>query len=116
MINQNDKPSVRRVVSLLAQLEDIILVGLFVIMCSMVVVQVILRNFLSSGIIWGDVMVRITVLWIGLVGAMVASRKGNHISIELIARYLPIRMKGMTDSICSFVTSSVKTVNATERF
>ncbi len=75
----------------LHRVEDSILVGLVVLMIGTAVMQILLRNLFESGIVWGDTMIRILVLWIGLVGAMVASRKGDHISIDIIARYVPQR-------------------------
>lgn len=69
------------------------LVSLLLSMIFMAVLQIVLRNFFDSGIVWGDALVRVLVLWIGLFGAMAASRTGNHISIDLISRYLPEGLK-----------------------
>lgn len=80
----------------LRRLEDMILISLLLIMITMAVLQIFLRNFFDSGIVWGDSLVRVLVLWIGLIGAMVASRTDNHISIDVISRYLPSRIKRVT--------------------
>ncbi|MFC1824370.1 TRAP transporter small permease [Thermodesulfobacteriota bacterium] len=107
MTEEQHPPFLNRTSRFLLRLEDGLLVLLFLLMLAMAVTQIVLRNFFGIGIVWGDVMVRILVLWIGLVGAMVASRKGNHISIDLVARYLPKRMKGLADGLCAFFTSLV---------
>ena len=86
---------VNRFAGLLRWLEDGLLVGLFVLMVGTAVSQILMRNLLGGGIVWGEILVRILVLWIGLVGAMVASRKGKHISIDVLNRYLPPRAKGI---------------------
>ena len=49
--------------------------------------QVVLRNFFDSGLYWGDSAVRVMVLWVAMLGAMVASRKDEHIRIDLVARF-----------------------------
>ena len=72
----------------LHRLEDTLLVILVVTMLGLALIQIILRNGFDSGIVWGDSLLRVLVLWITLVGAMVASRTGNHIGIDLVARYL----------------------------
>ena len=36
--------------------------------------QIFLRNFFDTGIVWADSALRILVLWIGMIGAMFASR------------------------------------------
>ena len=112
-MNKNKpKTFLGRIVVFLLLMEDGILIGLFLIMLGMATVQILLRNFFSTGIVWGDVMLRIIILWIGLVGAMVASRKGDHISVDLIARYLPQQLKGLVKGICALVTALVCTVVA----
>jgi len=49
--------------------------------------QIVLRNFFDSGIIWIDPLLRVLVLWTGLIGATVASRENKHIRIDLISRF-----------------------------
>ena len=80
-------------------LEDTILVVLFSLMIAMAVLQILLRNFFDTGIVWSDVMVRNLVLWVGFVGAMVATRGDKHININLVARFLPEKAKGIADII-----------------
>jgi len=97
-----------RVVSLVQKVEDYILIGLLLIMITMAVLQIFLRNFFDSGIVWGDSLVRVLVLWIGLVGAMIASRTDNHISIDILSRYLPSEIKRFT-SLATHVFTTVVT-------
>lgn len=49
--------------------------------------QIILRNLAGTGIYWADGLLRYSVLWIGIVGAMIATRDRNHISIDLVAYF-----------------------------
>ena len=42
-------------------------------------------------------LIRILVLWVGLVGAMVASREDDHIHIDLLERYLPEHIQNMLE-------------------
>lgn len=77
------------------------------VMISMAVLQILLRNFLDAGLFWGDSLVRVLVLWIGLMGAMVASRTNNHISIDVISRYLPPGVKRYTTLLTHVFTCLV---------
>ena len=74
------------------RLEDGILIALLALLIGMAALQILLRNLFGTGLVWGDVLVRISVLWIGLIGAMIATRQNKHISIDLVARYLPKRV------------------------
>ena len=73
--------------------------------------QIILRIFFDNGIFWADSALRIMVLWIGMIGAMFASRSNRHIRIDILSRYLPEKIKGhlwqLTDLISAAVCISV---------
>lgn len=45
--------------------------------------QIVLRNFFSTGIVWGDIFLRHVVLWIGFLGACRATAEDKHIHIDL---------------------------------
>ena len=80
-----------------------------ILLCTIIfaVAQIFLRNFFHSGIPWGDSLVRIMVLWLGLIGAMIASRNHRHIKIDILSRHLnptnQIRLRRFTDVITSTV-------------
>jgi len=57
-------------------------------MLLLALLQIILRNFFDAGILWADPFLRILVLWVTMLGAMVATRENSHIKIDLLARYL----------------------------
>ena len=46
--------------------------------------QVVLRNFFHTSIEWGDVFLRHLVLWLGFLGAVIATGEGRHLKIEFI--------------------------------
>jgi TRAP-type C4-dicarboxylate transport system permease small subunit len=50
--------------------------------------QIVLRNF-SVAFAWSDGLARLAVLWLGLLGALAASRDGRHIAIGAATRWLP---------------------------
>ena len=111
--NNNPKKSFTEHVRLiLYRIEDAVLVGLLTIMIGMSVIQIFLRNLFESGIVWSDVLVRILVLWVGLLGAMVASRQGNHIIIDLLNRYLPTRTKVVADFVIELFTALICSIVA----
>jgi C4-dicarboxylate transporter DctQ subunit len=65
---------------------------LLVMLGSMVLVaflQILLRNFFDTGIPWGDSLVRYLVLWVGFIGAALATREGKHINIDVFSNWLP---------------------------
>ena len=99
-------------ITALQKIEDSILIGLLLSMICMAVLQIVMRNLFDSGILWGDELIRVLVLWIGLIGAMIASRNNHHISIDVISRYLPDRIKKLTNLMTAVFTSLVCAVMA----
>ncbi len=97
---------------MLYRIEDSILVGLLLLMIGLAVTQIFLRNLFDSGIVWSDILVRILVLWVGLLGAMVASRQGNHINVDILDRYLPERAKPLVSTVVQLFTALICTVAA----
>ncbi len=57
-------------------------------MVALVFLQVVLRQFFNTGISWADVASRHMVLWIAFLGAMLATRSRQHISIDLLTRLM----------------------------
>ncbi len=50
--------------------------------------QILLRNVFSIGLVWGDGLVRLMVLWLALLGAIAASRENKQIKIDLLSHSL----------------------------
>jgi len=55
--------------------------------------QIVLRNLFSVGFAWADGLARLSVLWLGLLGALAASRDGRHITMGALARVLPPKLQ-----------------------
>jgi TRAP-type C4-dicarboxylate transport system permease small subunit len=48
-----------------------------------------LRNVFDTGLAWSAPLLRVLVLWVGLLGAMAAARRDQHIAIDALSRLLP---------------------------
>ncbi len=79
----------RRLVGVLHRLEESLVVLMLLAMIVLTCLQVGLRFFFSSGISWGDPLLRYLVLWTGLLGAGVATRQGRHINVDLVSHFVP---------------------------
>lgn len=80
-------------IRLVHRLEDALLVLLLAVMILLSVTQIGLRNFFDEGIAWADPVLRHTVLWLGLLGAVVATRGNRHISIDVLSKVLKPRAR-----------------------
>lgn len=87
-MNVNDNKFIR----FINKIEDGLLVIILSSMVILAVYQMISRNLLSEGVVWIDPLLRTLVLWVGLSGAVVATRTDNHIRIDVFAKYFPKHM------------------------
>lgn len=85
--------------------------GLLVLLLSTMILlaayQVIARNFFDTGILWGDALVRVLVLWVTFVGATIASRNDEHIRIDLLTRFTGERSSLWLDRFRSLFTAFI---------
>jgi TRAP-type C4-dicarboxylate transport system permease small subunit len=72
----------------ISQIEAALITILLTLMILTAFSQIVLRNFFSSGIDWGDALVRYLVVWVAFIGAAIATREGKHITIDLLSRWL----------------------------
>ena len=98
---------IQRVLYVVHRLEDSILVALLLAMIVLAVTQIALRNGFDTGITWADALLRVMVLWIALLGAMVASRERQHISIDVISRFLPKMAQRATQVLSSIFAAVI---------
>lgn len=83
--------------------ENGLLVVAVLAMVVLAAAQIVLRNLFGSGQIWIEPLLRSLVLWIGLLGAVTASRDGSHIAIDILTRALPDRWRrGLQVAACAF--------------
>lgn len=96
-----------RSVTWLLRIELLILSVLLTLMIGLAGTQILLRNLFDSGIAWGDPLLRILVLWTGLLGAMLATRDNKHIRIDILSRYLPHKGKKISGMVTGLFSSGV---------
>ena len=105
--NHNPQPVAARVLRLLSMVEDGLLIGLLSMMILLAAGQVILRNVFGISLVWGDPGARTLVLWVGLLGAMSASRTHKHISMDVLSRWLPDQARRLSLALIGLFTASV---------
>jgi TRAP-type C4-dicarboxylate transport system permease small subunit len=90
---------------LLATVENALLVILLGALIGVATYQVVLRNVFDSGLLWGDALVRVVVLWIALAGAMVGTRRGLHIRMDVVARFVAERrQRALSQATAAFAS------------
>jgi len=78
-----------RVDEAIERVEQTLIVTFLGFMILLAFLQIVLRNFFFTGLDWGDQLLRNLVLWIGFIGATLATKEGKHINIDVVSRWLP---------------------------
>ena len=106
----NLKKSFAFILRTISQIEETLLCLLLTSMILLACVQIFLRFFFSGGIAWADPLLRYMVLWAGLFGAAVATKKGKHISIDIISHLLPDRYNPWLQALLNLFSAGVCSV------
>jgi tripartite ATP-independent transporter DctM subunit len=63
------------------------------------------RYVLGNPLVWSDELATIVFLWLAMLGAVVAYRRGEHISLSVLVRRSPPRTRAILEAISSVVTA-----------
>ncbi len=91
----------------LRYLENVLLLLFFLIMVVLAVAQIILRLGHWGGLYWADDFLRVEVLWLAMLGAVVAARDRHHLGLDLIRRFLPVRQGQWVERGTSLLTAVI---------
>jgi C4-dicarboxylate transporter, DctQ subunit len=99
--------SLRRGLLTLHWLEDLLLALMLGAMVLVAAAQILLRNLFEWNFSWGDPLTRLLVLWVGLLGALAATRQNRHIAIDLVTHLLPLRARAAVQALNSLFAATV---------
>jgi len=103
-VSASSPSNLKKISQFLGNLEKWVLVLLLGFLTAFALAQIISRNFLSVGLVWGDDLLRHGVLWISFLGAARATLERKHIRIDLLPRVLPVRLSFIADFMCCLIS------------
>jgi TRAP-type C4-dicarboxylate transport system permease small subunit len=84
---------------IMGRVEKALVTVLLSLMILVAFSQILLRNVLGTGFSWGDPLVRNLVVWVGFVGAAMATREGKHINMEVFSKWVSGLGKAMVQAL-----------------
>ncbi|MEM7084335.1 MAG: TRAP transporter small permease [Pseudomonadota bacterium] len=85
--------------------ENALLLVMLVLMLTVAMSQIVSRNVFNSGFVWADEFLRLTVLWVALIGSIAASRDHRHLRIDVLSRFLSPRVLRWTNFLVDLFTA-----------
>ena len=101
------RPRLMRMLDLLHRAEDLFIALLLTATMMLAFFQIVLRTLMGTGIVWGDILIRVMVLWLGMAGAMAATREHRHIRIDLLTRFLPSGLRRIASRLSALFAAGV---------
>ena len=91
----------------LFKVELTLLTTVLASMVGLACLQIILRNFFSTGIISAEIVLRHLTLGLTFLGASLATREGRHLKIDIVPRIVSKRLKGLLGVITGILSATV---------
>ncbi len=106
------RPRARRVFGMLAGVEIAVIVLLLAALVVIGATQIVLRNVAHTGLLWADPLMRHAVLWLGALGASLATSRMRHINIDVFSRLLPEPLRPLRRVVVYLATAAAAWVLA----
>ncbi len=115
MNEADDQDGVGRALAVLHRVEDAVLALVLGGMVLLAPTRIVLRLF-DVSITWADPLLRVMVLWVGLLGAVAATRGDRQISVDVLSHVLPDRPKAALRVLTSVIAAGVSALVAWHSF
>lgn len=99
------KPFILALGRFFSRVEDLILATLLGTMIVLAVWQIVQRNVFGNGFVWTDELLRLLVLWLTMVGSIIASRNDHHIRMDLLINLLSPRWQTRLKRVVYLITA-----------
>lgn len=99
--------AIKKAIKIANVIEGWILVIILMFMTGLAFFQIVLRNFFATGFPWADVLNRHLVLWIGFLGAAVATKEGRHINIDVVSKILPAKANHAIEILVDLLSATI---------
>ena len=102
--------TIQRTVRWLHSVEDLLLALVLSTMLILAITDIAMRLITGGSLIWIPPVLQILVLWLGLLGALLATRSQEHIAIDVISRFvgrLGKKICGISGSLFAAIVCSL---------
>lgn len=88
-------------------LEDSLLITLLLATVLLAGIDILARLLFDGGVVWIPPILRVMVLWLGLLGALLATRSHEHIAIDVVGRLAPPTVHKIINSLTGIFAAIV---------
>src|SRR5262245_60674173 len=103
--------ALKRVDAIFAKVEVGLLIATFLVLLLLGLIQIVLRKF-NIPLSWADEVMRNITLWVGLLGASLATWEGGHLNVDALTHFLGPRVKTFAGIFVGLAASFISGVVA----
>ncbi|WP_455200428.1 TRAP transporter small permease [Kaarinaea lacus] len=103
----DNKGKLTKTIQLVHKMEDWLLFLATSAIVIFATLQILLRNIFDTGFAWITPMLGVLVFWVGMLGALVATREQGHIKINVLSVYLTEKYKPVVHIVVNLFSSIV---------
>ena len=92
-----------KIIDVLRKIIELVLIGIVVLQSVLLMASVFFRYILNSPIIWGDEIVRYSLIWMTFIGAALATKEKQHIQVDVIDMILPKWGQKLTNGLADVI-------------
>ena len=93
--------------AVLSKIENALIIIILFATMFIAVTQIVLRNGFSSGLSWADPALKMLVLYITIVGSIIATRENKHLSIDVLSKFLPVHLNLIVQKLTNIFASVI---------
>ena len=83
---------------------DAIVTGTTLLLCVVLVnANIIMRYFFNAPIKWSEEIVTSLFVWTCFIGSAYAYRKHEHLGVDILIKYLPVKMRRVVSSVMAII-------------
>ncbi len=92
----------KKILDMIEKYSLAVIIILFSVMVFSIFLQVVLRYVFNMGNSWAEELARYSFVWLVLLGAAVAVRRGRHMRIDFFINLFPLRVKRVIETMLNF--------------
>lgn len=98
---------IKKISNIIDKIEEYFLVLSFLIMVSVIFLQVIMRYVFNNSLIWSEELGKFIFVWISWIGIVIGHKRKEHIAITIIIDKLPNKAKKFIDLLAEIILIAI---------
>lgn len=93
----------KKIIRILDKIEETTLIAMFVVMVSIIFIQVVMRYVFNNSLSWSEELGKFLFVWISWIGISIGHKRKEHIKITLLVDRLPHKVKKTCEAISELI-------------